>query len=860
MAAALVPLRVRVSSGFSPGEFRRALALRTGAVTLRTTMSPVAARRLRRLAVALGAVALLVLLAGGWVYWRLRGSLPQLEGEARVAGLGAAVTVERDALGVPTLRGSSRVDLARTLGWLHAQDRFFQMDLLRRAAAGELAELFGQRALPRDRATRVHGFRKLAQTAVPRLAPAEREILAAYAAGVNSGLGALRELPFEYLLLQLAPTPWRPEDCVLVGYAMMLDLQDGTGRHERTLMTLRDKHGADALAFFAPLLSANDAALDGTTAPLPPIPGPEWINLRAPKLGAARRPGSDFPVAHELVRDAESWRQNDQFASFPFPARDPDSIFGSNAFALAGAHTASGAGLLANDMHLGHAVPNIWYRASLEYGGQRVTGVTLPGTPVVVAGSNGHVAWGFTASYTDTGDIIILEAETGAASSYRASGHAELLTIEKRLESIVVKGGAPVTMTYDWTVWGPIVGRNDRHQPLAYRWMAYDPDAANFTLVELEAARTVDEATAIAHRAGVSPVNFIVADRAGDVAWTIAGQLPDRVGFDGRLPVSWSSGERTWVGHLAPDKVPVVHGSRSVAPGRIWSGNQRQVGGAALAKLGDGSYHHAPRAAQIRDDLVKLTRATPRDLLAVQLDDRALFLKPWHTLLMQALTPAATGGSATRAALRKHAESWEGRASIDAVSYRVVREFRQAVRQRVFDPLFAACVQTTPDFNWRRLDLEPALQAMLRERPLHLLAPNFTNWDELLIAAMDDTIALIEKSGQPLPRGTWGERNRANIRHPFTISFPILGRWLNLPADPLPGDNDMPRVQTPTNGASERLVVSPGREAEGIYHMPGGQSAHPLSPYFQAGHAAWVRGEPTPFLPGSAAHRLTLKP
>jgi penicillin amidase len=304
----------------------------------------------------------------------------------------------------------------------------------------------------------------------------------------------------------------------------------------------------------------------------------------------------------------------------------------------------------------------------------------------------------------------------------------------------------------------------------------------------------------------------------------------------------------------------VVRGGDSVLPGRVWSGNQRQIGGAALARLGDGGYATAPRAAQIRDGLAAISRATPRDLLAVQLDDRALFLQPWHERLLATLSPAALQGQPARAELRRHAEKWEGRASVEAVSYRIVREFRQAVRARVFGPIFAPCLETMPEFSWRRFHLEPALQAMLREQPLHLLDPGFQSWDDLLVAAVDDTIAAIAKSGLPLPGGTWGERNRARIRHPFSNAFPLVGRWLDLPADPLPGDTDLPRVQSPSNGASQRLVVSPGREEEGLFHMPGGQSGHPLSPFFRAGHQAWVRGEPTPLLPGPARHRLTLQP
>jgi penicillin G amidase len=352
-------------------------------------MSPSAARRLRLAAVILGAGLLAVVAGGAWLASRVRASLPRLDGDAKLPGAGAAVTIERDALGVPTVRGASRADVARALGWLHAQDRFFQMDVLRRAGAGELAALFGERALPRDRATRMHGFRALAGKVVASLPAAQRAVLDAYVAGVNAGLADLGAKPFEYLLLRADPAPWRAEDSALVGYAMMLDLQDSTGNHERSLMTLRDVYGADSLGFFAPVTAPDDAALDGTTAPLPTLPGPKVINIRAARTGTLPAPGT---LRADALADL----------SFPFAPRDPDSIPGSNALALAGAHTAGGGGLLANDMHLGHSVPNIWYRASLETGGRRVTGVTLPGTPAVIAGSNGDVAWGVTVANADT--------------------------------------------------------------------------------------------------------------------------------------------------------------------------------------------------------------------------------------------------------------------------------------------------------------------------------------------------------------------------------------------------------------------------------------------------------------------------
>ena len=819
-------------------------------------MTPAAAKRLRLLASAVTVLVALAVLGGGWFYWRLRASLPQVEGQASLPGLSAPVDVTRDALGIPSIRARTRADALRSLGWLHAQDRFFQMDLLRRSAAGELAELFGRQALPRDRQVRMHGFRRLAERIVTGLPAADRARLEAYTAGVNAGLAALAARPFEYLVLRASPQPWRPADTVLVLYAMTLDLQDSSGRHERTLMTLRDQLGREALAFFDPLITPEDAALDGTTAPLPPIPGPKVLDLRARKVGAVPAPGAGDLLEPHL----------------PFAPRPAEFVLGSNAFAVDGAHSASGAAVVANDMHLELRVPNTWYRAALQWPAAdgapavSVSGVTLPGAPGVVVGSNGRIAWGFTNSYTDVSDLVVVETLADLPEDYHAPGQAEALRFEKRVETIKVKGDDDVRAEYPWTIWGPVVGRDESGRPLALRWVAHEPEAANLGIFRLEEAANVAEAVAVAHRAGMPAQNLVVGDTTGAIAWTIAGRLPDRRGHDGRLPVSWRYGDRSWNGLLDPDRVPVLAspllpGAGPLPEGRIWSANQRHVGGDALRLLGDGDYARPSRAAQCREGLLRVERAAPRDLLAVQLDDRALFLERWHRLLLQTLTPAAVAANPARAALRRHAEAWEGRAGTEAVSYRIVREFRLAVQARVYRPIFAGCLEAFPGFAWGQLQLEPATWALLGERPKHLLDAAYPDWDALLLAGVDDVIARFGKDGKPLPQANWGWQNTARIRHPFGNLLPgWLAGWLNQSEDPLAGSDDMPRAQTPTHGASERMAVSPGREAEGILHVPGGQSGHPLSPFYRAGHEAWVRGLPTPFLPGAPAHALVLSP
>jgi penicillin G amidase len=201
-------------------------------------------------------------------------------------------------------------------------------------------------------------------------------------------------------------------------------------------------------------------------------------------------------------------------------------------------------------------------------------------------------------------------------------------------------------------------------------------------------------------------------------------------------------------------------------------------------------------------------------------------------------------------------------ASADSVSYRLVRDFRRAVAHRVFTPIFQSCVEAYPEFGWGKFHYEEALWALLNEKPAHLLSQNYGgSWNALLVAAADDVVTALRDEGVPTARATWGSGNLLEVGHPFRHAMPrFLSRWLNAPAVPMPGDNDMPLVQRRDFGASERFAVSPGHEAEGIFHMPGGQSGHPLSPYYLAGHDAWLRGEPSAFLPGKTAHTLTLHP
>jgi penicillin amidase len=799
-------------------------------------------RRRRRLVLrAFAALVALVLVAGGggafWFRSQLRGSLPLLEGERDLAGLASPVRIERDALGVPRIVGANRLDLARATGFLHAQDRFFQMDLLRRGAAGELAEIFGGPLVKNDREARVHRFRTRARRVIESASPDERALVEAYAEGVNAGLGALASPPFEYVLLRVRAEEWRAEDSVLAALAMFLRLQGGQARRESDRGLLADVLPPEIVAFLLPPGTEWDAPLEGGPLPQPPVPGPEVLDLRG-------RPAT--PRAAAGGRPHGAWEE-------------PIAL-GSNNWAVAGAHTAHGGSLLADDMHLGLGVPNTWYRVSLEWseGGapRRVTGATLPGTPAVVVGSNTHVAWGFTNTEGDWSDLVVVEPDPHDADAYLAPGGSRKL--ERVTETIRVKDEPDQALEVVSTSWGPIVDKDHHGRLRALRWVAHEPEAVNLGLFRLESAETLEQALEAANRSGAPAQNFVCADDRGRIAWTVLGRIPRRVGFDGRRPGSWADGRRRWEGWLAPAEYPRVVDPPS---GRIWTANARVVGGEALATMGESFYDLGARARQIRDGLLALERASERDMLAVQLDDRALFLARWRDLLLAVLKPEAVAQSPLRRECRERVEQWGGRAAVDSVGYRIVRAFRARVAEEALLELTAPARAADERFDPSRLPrTEGPLWALVSERPAHLLNPRHATWDSLLLAALDAALEDLTRDGAALARQTWGARNTALIQHPLSRALPSLGRWLDMPREPLPGDSNMPRVQAPGSGASQRMAVSPGRETEGYFHMPGGQSGHPLSPFYRAGHEAWAKGEATPFLPGPARHVLTLRP
>lgn len=788
-------------------------------------------------------VLVLVVVAVGSTWWALRDSLPILDGQVAIAGLSAPVQLGRDAIGVLDVRAQNEVDAMRALGFVHGQERFFEMDLLRRTAAGELSALFGKIALQRDKNARVHRLRARVSAERDAIIGSHQQVLEAYRDGVNAGLATLHSRPWPYVLLRSEPEPWQVEDTALAAYAMFFDLQDEGNVRELALWRIR-RVVPDALyRLLASPGSSWDAPIVGEAFADPALPDADTLDLR--KLPAPER---DLPLH---VLEAHPLTSGDGVDSRVCADCEP-LLPGSNNFAVNGSRTSDGRAIVANDMHLGLRAPNIWFRARLRYpdakapnGQVDVGGFTLPGVPAVIVGSNTHVAWGFTNSYGDWLDWYRVRYVDPGQTRYRTAEGDE--PVREFIEKIAIKGAPDFELNVRESRWGPILDQ-DGSDGLALRWTAHG-GALNFGLAEMAGAGNLEQALTVARGAGVPAQNLLIVDADGHAAWQLIGRIPHRVGgCDASAPIDPLAG-CDWDGWEA-DPPHLI----DPPDGRLWTANARVVDGDALAMMGDSGFALGARAGQIRDDLRARDVVSERTLQEVQLDDRSVFLQRWHALLQSLASQSQDPALHELAAA---AITWDPRASVESRAYPLVRAWRLAVIDRMQRGLVApAQVALGEGFQMPSLpQIEGVAYNLAKTQPGNLLPRHYDSWQALLGEAARTVL------DSPEVKHDWGWHNTASICHPLAGALPkLFRRALCMPSNPLPGDNHMVRVQGPSFGASERMVVSPGHEDEGLIHMPGGQSGNPLSPFWGAGHGAWVNGEPTPFLPGAATHTLTLSP
>jgi penicillin G amidase len=784
------------------------------------------------LALVIGVLSIVI----GVLIYGFRASLPTIEGNLALRGVKEPVTIVRDADGVVTIKARSELDEAFAMGVVHGQDRFFQMDLARRLAAGELSELVGSVALRADRKVRVHRFRARAQHTLEAMSDSERQIVTAYTNGVNAGLNGLHARPFEYWILRQAPVAWSAADTVLVVDSMFLQLQQGDGHYHIQRGLIEQALPKAVSAFVYAEASDWNASQDGSEAPVASLPQAADLNLRQ-SVTPEPEPAPDLRERHRLRERP---------------------VIGSNNWAIAGARTHSGGAMVANDMHLGLRVPNTWYRMRLECSCREnaLTGVSLPGAPVVVVGSNGYVAWGFTNSYGDYQHVIALNQEGLAAHLYRtASGIEDLKEVH---ETINIKGEPAVDLPVLESRFGPVVETTSQGQRLVLEWVAHSPLAINLKLRKLADVRQVDEAIAVAREAGIPAQNFTVGDREGHIGWVIAGLIPKQQGP--RHAIDRSDDPNVgFKGFVSPVQHPQI---KDPKVGQIVTANARVVGGDDLAILGDGGYDRGARALQIVNDLkAKPSDWTESDALAVQIDDRAVFLTRWRDYLLSVLDKQALDGHPKRIELKTELERFSGHAAVNDAGYRLTRQIRDQLEQQLFAVLVGDLKDSQPAFEFHPpANFEGPMWMWLQQQPPHLLPAKYDSYKSLVLATIDGVLGELNQTCPVLAECTWGQVNRLEIRHPLSAAFGGLGDKLNMPSQPMPGDRDMPRAQGASFGASERMVVSPGHEQTGIFEMPTGQSGHPLSPFYGKGHDHWVKGEPSPFLPGPSQYTLTLTP
>ena len=754
---------------------------------------------------AAAALALLVILAGGawFVSWGVLAPRAPVSGELSIAGLEHPVTVVRDARGIPYVRAASLHDAFEAQGYLEAQSRLFQMDVVRRFVAGRLAEIFGPGLLAIDVRHREIGMEALADRMYARARPDERLALDAYAQGVNAAI-ARGPLPVEFRVLLYRPRPWRPEDSLLCGMATVLDLTHTWNQILLRTRIDRAVGGAVGRALYAITDPRYDAPLSGRPAPVATMP----------------------PLAHPatMALDAQ--------AAALLPLRHGNAE-ASNEWAVGGAHTRSGLALLANDPHLDYTVPQVWYAIGLRAPGLDVVGASLPGTPGVVLGHNAHLAWGATNGTVSTVTLYReqLRRLAGGGLAYLDPRTRRWLPATARRERIAVRGGRTRVIARYRTIHGFLLLTPDgRPTPYAAAWVtARDPQSPLAPFLALDRAANMGEALRALGSYPGPPQNFVLADDRGRVAYHLAGEIP----IDGIWGTGVVDGSRVvdaWRGFVPFGELPHVDPSRDAV---VFTANDRTYGAGYPYRLTD-AFAPPYRAYRIRSQLVGRARLTVRKMERLQLDDLSL---PERELVDDALAaarrrPALAGGPRGLALLR----AWDGRFEGDSRAATLAIALRMQAERAFADRVLGASLGGAWLDDAGTEALVPLLRA-LRERPKGWFAGN-GDGDALLLGALR---AAERQTGMP-PR-PWRLAGATRLRHPLAN----LGITLfDPPSIPGWGDAFSVKVQTQAYGQSFRAVWEAGRWSEGGMSFPLGESGRPRTPHYEDQFATWARGTMTP--------------
>ena len=788
-------------------------------------------RLIAAVAILLG---LLIVVVAGFVLW-IWYSEPRLDGSIEVAGASRPVEILRDRHGVPHIVAASPEDAYFGLGYVHAQDRFFQMEQQRRLAAGRLSELMGSATLRFDRFFRLLDFAGLAKQDLERLDPATRRALDAYAAGVNAYLATRHGAASPELAVLFAddPEPWRPEDTIAWLKVMALHLS-GNWRQEILRARMVELIGEERTEeFFPPYAPEAPIILDEAlkTVNLPASPATDAL------LDLLPRPGN-----------------------------------GSNSWVADGGMTASGMPLLANDPHLGLGVPGIWYMAYLEAPGLSVVGATLPGIPAIIVGHNGAIAWGVTNTGPDTQDLFIERVDPEDPARYLTPEGSEPFSL--REETVAVRFGADETVTLRGTRHGPVLsdvspydtaGVADEGEVVALAWTMLSPDDRSIqAALTLHTARSWDEFVAAGRDYRGPEQSVVYADTAGHVGLYAPAVVPIRRNGQGLVPVPGWSGDYDWIGAIPYDDLP-----RIVDPprGYIATANEKIVGDDYTYFLG-ADFEAGYRSQRIRDLIDERHDHDVESFAAIQADTRSLMAIDFLPYALQA-EPGTELGRAMRGMLG----GFTGDMAADAAEPLIFAAwYRELTRLIYADDLG----DTFFDGWWHRPTFTHAVvEGRLADWCDDVTTEAVETCHDLAGLAFDRAGNFLKaRYGKDPTAWRWGEAHTASFGHRLYQYFPLVSSLTELRV-PVGGDyftvnvgayvfNDDSAVFTDVHGASMRAIFDlADLDRSGFVWAPG-QSGHIFSPYYDDMLAAWRDNRlvtiPADIERVDMAHRLILVP
>jgi penicillin amidase len=798
-------------------------------------------RRIRRLFAFLLLVSLLAIAGGGiWLRWRTRVSLPVLDGVISVPGLSAPVEVLRDARGVPHIRAQSIADAVFAQGYVTAQDRLWQMDLSRRNAEGTLSEIFGNRTLRLDIENRALGLPQVAQRALAESTPDERRLLGSYTRGVNAYIDSHRDrLPLEFLMMRYQPQPWLEIDSV----ATALNLPTALSQSWETDLMREHviaKLGKDPSSDLFPDRSPLDEPVAGV-APSAPAPRTSRANLYFDLLdsGDYRLPAVDCRLMQAIIFDPQAFLAG----------------LGSNNWVVNGSHTKSSKPLLANDPHITHSIPSVWYMVHLKAPGLDATGVSLPGLPYIIIGHNEHIAWGMTNTAPDVQDLYIESFHPREPNKYLHNG--QWVDADVRDEIIKVRSEPDRHFRVVVTRHGPIIS-HDGGRNLALQWTLLQPDAVHMPFLKIDEASNWPEFTAALREFKVPMQNCVYADTEGNIGYYAAGLVPIRNKGNGAVPLPGSTDDYDWTGFIPfadlPHSFNPPSGMIATANGRVIPDNYPYF---ITAKW------EAPfRTARIFQLLREGGAFTPLDMLRIQTDIHTLE-DEW--LAKQLLAAAAKQPPSTPDAQYGLSllQGWDGEARADSAATLVLEVSRRALLTRILRPKLGADLA---GYRWPMSTM--FLQNVLAQDVTRWLPPGDADFNVTLIKSLEDGVRQIPTlvHSQRHAAWRWGDTIPLTFHHPLSGGLPLLGRWLDVGPFPQAGTGTTVKQTTPHLGPSMRMVVDFSDFDQSLQNITLGESGQVSSPYYRDQFSAWYEGRSFPMLfsdtavEHGAVHRLVLAP